>query len=107
MHMTLFPVWMVLSLGVGFLVGRVYFSWLRQSLQDLSGQAPSYRRFAWKAALRLVFVVAVVAGVLAAGVRAAFVLVGLVGFLAARIVALMENSDKAESPSRDSGQEQQ
>lgn len=76
----------LLSLIIGFLIGAIYFTWLWRSIQALPSGPSRYRHLALKSLLRLFIILGVIAVILTAGVDVVLIFVGLLGFLAARIV---------------------
>lgn len=80
--------WFAASFMFGLALGLVYFTALWASVRRLTGRGGGWRSFAVGAALRAVFALGVLAALLWSGARAELLLVGLVGFVAARAVAI-------------------
>lgn len=78
---------LVLSPVAGFLVGSLYLAWLWHDVRGLVSSDSPRRRFASGIAARFLVLSALLGGLLVAGAGAGPLVLGMVGFLAARIAA--------------------
>ena len=84
----------LLALTVGLTVGALYFTWLRHSVVQLVVANANRMRFVIAAAARFCMVGLLLAVVLSADVKPAFVLAGVLGFAISRYLLARRPSHK-------------